>query len=134
MPRRSPPAKLLARQLEAAAPGLTEVIDLARTNETLLGLAETVEAAVQIQPDLLVLFTGNNWNLLETPELSAAAPSAAARVRFGELLAQGLGRPVAEARRRIAERANGALDRIAALGQAIGIPVVVVIPSSMIPE
>jgi hypothetical protein len=121
-------AKLLAGTLDAAAPGPTEVIDLARTNETLLGLAETVEAAIQIQPDLLVLFAGNNWNLLETPELSAAAPSTAARVRFAELLAQGLGRPVAEARRRIAERANAALDRIAALARAIGVPVVIVIP------
>ncbi len=121
-------AKILGATLDAAAPNLTEVIDLARTNETLLGMAETVEAAIQIQPDLLVLYAGNNWNLLETPELSAAAPSAAARVRFGELLTKGLGEPVAEARRRIAERANAALDRIAALAQAIGIPVVVVIP------
>jgi hypothetical protein len=121
-------AKILSRTLDAAAPNLAEVIDLARTNETLLGMAETVEAAIQIQPDLLVLYAGNNWNLLETPELSAAAPSAAARVRFGELLAQGLGQPVAEARRRIAERANASLDRTAALARAIGIPVVVVIP------
>lgn len=121
-------AKILARTLDTAAPNLTEVIDLARTNETLLGLAETVEAAIQIQPDVVVLYVGNNWNLLETPELSAAAPSAAARVRFGELLARGAGGPVAEARRRIARQANAALDRIAALGQTIGIPVVVVIP------
>lgn len=121
-------AKILASTLDTAAPNLTEVIDLARTNETLLGLAETVEAAIQIQPDLLVLFAGNNWNLLETPELSVAAPSGAARVRFGEMLALGAGGPVAEARRRIAARANAALDRIAALARAIGIPVVVVIP------
>ncbi len=122
------PAKLLARHLEAVAPGLAEVIDLARTNETLGGMAETVEAAIQIQPDLLVLFSGNNWNLLETPELSAAAPSVGARVRFADLLAKGLAEPVAEARRRIAARANATFDRIAALARAIGIPVVVVIP------
>lgn len=121
-------AKILGATLETAAPGLTEVIDLARTNETLVGLAETVEAAIQIQPDLVVLYAGNNWNLLETPELSAAVPSAAARIRFAELLAHGLGQPVAEARRRIAERADAALDRIAALARAIGVPVVVVIP------
>jgi hypothetical protein len=121
-------AKILGQTLAAAAPGLTEVIDLARTNETLLGLAETVEAAIQIQPDLLVLFAGNNWNLLETPELSAAAPSPSARVEFAELLALGAGRPVAESRRRIASQANAALDRIAALARAIGIPVLVVIP------
>ncbi len=122
------PAKLLARHLEAAAPGLAEVIDLARTNETLEGMAETVEAAIQIQPDLLVLFSGNNWNLLETPELGAAAPSVGARVRFAELLAHGLAEPVAEARRRIAARANATFDRIAALAHAIGIPVMVVNP------
>ena len=121
-------AKILGHSLEAVAPGLTEVIDLARTNETLVGLAETVEAAIQIQPDVLVLFAGNNWNLLETPELSAAAPSAVARVRFAELLCEGIARPVAEARRQIAARANAALDRIAALARAIGVPVVVVIP------
>ncbi len=122
------PAKILAATLEAAAPGLTEVVDLARTNETLAGLVGTVEAAIQIQPDILVIWAGNNWNLLETPELSASAPSPPARRAFGELLSRSVAAVVAEGRRRIADRAEAAFDRIADIARAIGIPVVVVIP------
>src|SRR6185295_8111783 len=123
------PAGALAGHLEALRPGLCEVIDLARTNETLASLAATVEASIQIQPDLLVLFAGNNWNLLETPEISAQAPSVPGRVRFAAHLKEGgLAGPVEAAALALAERAHGALDRIAALTRAIGIPVVLVVP------
>ncbi|MBV8201707.1 MAG: hypothetical protein JOZ15_13885, partial [Acidobacteria bacterium] len=79
------PAGVLEAQLRAVAgDGAAEVIDLARTNETMGSLAATVESAVQIQPDVLVVFAGNNWNLLETPEVSPYAPSVAARQRYAE--------------------------------------------------
>lgn len=129
-----------ARALEAWLRELTgggespayEVIDLARTNETLGGLATTAEAALQLEPDLLVLFAGNNWNLLETPEVSPYAPSVAARQEYAEALAQaGPAGPVGLARRRLDGGARAALDRIAAAarhGGARRVDVVVVLP------
>jgi hypothetical protein len=124
------PARVLAAQLrEIAGPERYEVIDLARTNETLAGLVATVEAALQLEPDLLVLFAGNNWSLLETPEVSPYAPSAAARETFAQALAQaGPAGPVGLARRTLDERARAALDRIAELAGRARIGVVVVIP------
>lgn len=124
------PASVLTAQLTAAAgAGQIEVVDLARTNETLAGLATTVRQSLQIQPDILVLFAGNNWNLLETPELSAYAPAVTARRRFAQALAEG---GIAEAARQAEEalraKAADALGTVATLARAVGIPVVVVIP------
>ncbi len=74
------PARVLESQLRSAGGESNfEVIDLARTNETLASLAETVRTSLQINPDVLAIFVGNNWNLLETPEVSPYAPSIPAR-------------------------------------------------------
>ncbi len=106
-----------------------EVIDLARTNETLAGLVATAEASLQLEPDLLVLFTGNNWNLLETTEVSPYVPSAADRRRFAAALDQaGLPGVVGLARRSLDERVRAALGRLASLAEEAGVPVVVVMP------
>jgi hypothetical protein len=120
------PARVLEEQLNyIEGAGAFEVIDLARTNETLAPLVATVEAAMQLAPDLLVIYTGNNWNLLETPELSPYAPSVRARQSYAESLAAGgiLG-PARRARMEIAQLAGEAFSTIAALG----VPVVLVIP------
>jgi hypothetical protein len=124
------PARVLESQLRAVGgDGDFEVIDLARTNETLPSLAETVRASLQIQPDVLVLFVGNNWNLLETPEISPYAPSVIARQRYAQDLREGgTAGPVRRAAERLRQVAEGALGTIAALARAVGIPVVVVIP------
>jgi len=124
------PARVLEEQLRAIGGAEDfEVVDLARTNETLGGLAETVRTSLQIQPDVLVLFAGNNWNLLETPEVSPYAPSVAARQRYGLALRErGIAGPVAIAEQRLRESAEAALGSIAQIARAIGIPVVVVIP------
>src|SRR4029077_15406086 len=109
--------------------GNFEVVDLARTNETLASLAETVRTAVQIQPDVLVLFAGNNWNLLETPEVSPYAPSVLARQRYGETLREeGTAGPVRQAAERLRAVAEAALGAIAEIAGLIHIPGVVVIP------
>lgn len=106
-----------------------EVIDLARTNETLDGMAATVEASLQLDPDLVVLFTGNNWNLLETPEVSPYAPSAGARRDYAAALGQvGVAGPVGLARRRLDRKARSALDRIASAARSVRAPVVAVVP------
>jgi hypothetical protein len=136
------PAGALEAQLRAVAgEGAAEVIDLARTNETLASLVATLESAVQIQPDVLVVFAGNNWNLLETPEVSPYAPSVAARQRYTEAWRHGaaggmarptahagLSGPVALAADRLREIAASAFERIALIARAIGVPVVLVVP------
>ena len=74
------PAAVLEAQLRAiGGAGNFEVIDLARTNETLSGLQASVRASLLIYPDVCVLWVGNHWNLLETPALSAYAADPAAR-------------------------------------------------------
>jgi hypothetical protein len=124
------PAGVLESQLRAVAgEEAVEVIDLARTNETLGSLVATLESAVQIQPDVVVVFAGNNWNLLETPEVSPYAPSVAARQRYAEAWrAAGPAGPVALAADRLREVVSAAAERIALIARAIGVPVVVVVP------
>ena len=124
------PARLLENQLlEIAGPGAWEVIDLARTNETLGSLAATVEASLQLAPDLLVIYTGNNWTLLETPEVSPYVPSVRARQEVAAALrAEGLLGPARLARQRLALRAEAALSAIAVRARNAGIPVVLVLP------
>jgi len=97
------PAQVLEAQLQAQ--GSFEVIDLARTNETLAGLRDTVRASLQINPDVLVLFVGNNWNLLETPEVSPYIPSIQARQRYALALREGIEGPVRLAREQLRARA-----------------------------
>ena len=123
------PAQVLEEQLRAAGgEDDFEVIDLARTNETLPSLAATVRASLQIQPDVLVLFVGNNWNLLETPEISPYAPSAQARQRYAEALRDGLDGPVRLAEEELRRVAEGTFELIALIARTVGIPVVVVVP------
>lgn len=124
------PAQTLERQLrEIGGEESFEVIDLARTNETLGGLAETVRASLQINPDVLVLFAGNNWNLLETPEVSPYAPSVLARQRYGQALREdGTAGPVRRAEERLRERADAALSAISEIAWAVRVPVIVVLP------
>lgn len=124
------PARILEDQLRTIGGADDfEVIDLARTNETLGGLAETVRTSLQIQPDVLVLFAGNNWNLLETPEVSPYAPSVMARQRYGLALRdRGIAGPIEQADERLRETAEAAFGTIAQIARTVGIPVVVVIP------
>jgi hypothetical protein len=123
------PARVLEDQLRATiGRDDFEVIDLARTNETLPTLAATVRASVQIQPDLLVLFVGNNWNLLETPEVSPYAPSIRARQRFAKALREGLDDPLRLAEEELRRTAEGTFELIALIAGAVGIPVIVVMP------
>jgi hypothetical protein len=128
------PARAIEEHLSAAggaAPGITswQVIDLARTNESLAGLAATAEAALQLAPDAFVVWAGNNWDLLETPEVSPYAPSVEARQRFAVALDQaGWKGPVELARRRLAARAEAAFERIAVAAKTGGAAVTLVLP------
>ena len=124
------PARVLEEQLRTVGGSERfEVVDLARTNETLAGLRETVQSALQIQPDVLVLFVGNNWNLLETPEVSPFAPSVPARQEVAQALREaGLAGPVELARSRLRAKVRATFDEIALLTRAVGIPVIVLLP------
>ncbi len=123
------PARAIEEHLRAAGGAGWEVIDLARTNESLAGLAATAEAALQLAPDAFVVWAGNNWDLLETPEVSPYAPSVEARQRFAVALAQaGWRGPVELARRRLALLAEAAFERIAAAARTGGATVTLVLP------
>ncbi|HEY0556297.1 MAG TPA: hypothetical protein VGG20_18740 [Thermoanaerobaculia bacterium] len=124
------PARVLEDQLRAiGGSDRFEVVDLARTNETLPSLAETVRTSLQIQPDVLLLFAGNNWNLLETPEVSPYAPSVLARHRYGQALRQeGIAGPIRHAEEQLRAVAEAALGSIAEIAGLIHVPVIVVIP------
>lgn len=124
------PARVLEAQLRAAGGGGNfEVVDLARTNETLSSLAETVRTSLQINPDVFVLLLGNNWNLLETPEVSPYAPSTEARRRYARALREeGIAGPVRLAAEALREKAEATLDFVALIARAVQIPVVLVLP------
>jgi hypothetical protein len=124
------PAGILEEQLnEVDGERVWEVVDLARTNETLASMTATIEASMQLAPDVLVIFAGNNWNLLETPEISPHAPGVEDRQRYAMALREGgLAGPVKLARRRRRAALNAAVERITALVENRRIPVVWVVP------
>lgn len=124
------PARVLESQLQASGgEGNFEVIDLARTNETLASLAETVRTSLQINPDVLAIFVGNNWNLLETPEISPYAPSIPARREIAKALRrEGIAGPIRLAAERLRKRAEATLEQIAFIARTVQIPVVLVLP------
>lgn len=123
------PAKILARHLEALAPGEHDVIDLARTNDRLGSLVDAVSASCQLDPDVFVIMAGNNWTLLETPEWSPLAPGVRARQQIARALRHGgLEAAVAAAARALETRVRDAWSAIATHAQATGADVVVVVP------
>jgi len=124
------PAQLLQEQLRVVkGPGQYEVVDLARVNESILPLLDTVQAACQLKPDLLVVFAGNNWNLLDIPTVSPQFPSVDTRQEIAESLrASGLRGPAALADARLKNAVESALARLGRIANAAQIPVVVVVP------
>ena len=106
-----------------------ELIDLAKTNETLEGLVDTVKSAMQLEPDGLVIFTGNNWTMLETPELSPYFPNVESRLQLAcRLKDSGMEGVINHASRELLEKASAAFNRIAIVAHAAHIPVILVIP------
>ncbi|MCP5050179.1 MAG: hypothetical protein GY940_23640 [bacterium] len=124
------PAKALEEQLrEISGPGSFEVVDFARTNETIDTMLQTVTDSLQLAPDLMVIFTGNNWNLLETPEVSPYFPSLTARQDHALALREwGISGPARIAGDTLAEKAEAAFARIGYLTRGQGIPVILVLP------
>jgi hypothetical protein len=108
------PAGLLEDHLRfTTGTDVYEIIDLARTNETLSGCVSTAHAAMQLQPDAFILFAGNNWNLLETTEISPYVPTPAGRRQYGlSLRNEGALGPIAIAARKQLQKAAQALADI----------------------
>ena len=123
------PARVLEDQLNhLKGDQAYEVVDLARTNETLKGLTSTVCSSLQLEPDLLVIFSGNNWNLLETPQVSPYNPVLRDRRSYAEKLAdQGVEGPMSWAAGELVTKVTNTFDTIAAAVKGT-VPVVVVIP------
>ncbi len=124
------PAQVLEGQLRAVAGAEAyEVIDLSRTNETLYALAATIESALQLAPDVLVIFVGNNWNLLETPHVSPYVPSVQARQRYAQALREaGVLGVIELAARELLHKAGQTLAQIDRIAKSASIPVILIIP------
>ncbi len=119
------PAKALAARLGRRY----EVLDLARTNEDLAGLVPTAEASLQLGPRAWVIYTGNNWNLLETPELNPSAPSPGGlRDLARALRSGGIEGAIALARERLTHRVEPSFSWLAKRAAEHEISVVLVIP------
>lgn len=125
------PAQILEYQLNTVAGKRAyEVIDLARTNERLPTLLHTFERAMQLTPAVCVLFMGNNWNLLETPESSAFAPEIESRKQFGAgLRAGGVEGCMEKVARRLMNKVSDAYTQIAQLAGKHQIQLVNVVPA-----
>ncbi|MDJ0839026.1 MAG: hypothetical protein QNK37_21070 [Acidobacteriota bacterium] len=120
-------ARVLEDQLNYMADEPYEVIDFSRTNETLGSMAETVAASLQLQPDIIVLYGGNNWNLLETPRISPYFPDPEARKSFGAIWAEGGVTSVMEAA--IHQQVLGAEAALQVIADTVGeLPVYVLLP------
>ncbi|HRC59070.1 MAG TPA: hypothetical protein PKU97_24275, partial [Kofleriaceae bacterium] len=123
------PALVLEQQLNAlAGAGSHEVVDLSKSSESLFPLTETVESALQLEPDAFVIFVGNNWNFQES-DTSPYIPVPAFRARFARALRQG---GVAAARalggQILQDKAAHAMRLLAKAAAARSIPVVVMVP------
>ena len=129
------PAKLLERQLAAwsagGGAGAWEVVDRAYAGMQLDGLLEGTAAALQMEPDVVVVFAGNNWLGLDV-QPSAYADGDLARF---QAYADAVERRGPGALRRLADeamraRARRAVDGLAALAAAAGVPLVFAVPAA----
>jgi hypothetical protein len=121
------PATVLAERLAAArGKGIYEVLDLTMVNLQAPPLTELAGAALQLDPDVMVVFAGNNWPLRLPffPDVSAADGAEAAQaLRAGGMA--GL-RRLADERTRTS--ASATVEILARLAEAGGVSLVVVIP------
>jgi hypothetical protein len=118
------PSKVLAEMLEAAdVPGQAEVVDLARSDIGGLALIQLMMEALALQPDLLVMFAGNNWS--QAPTLMN---NGLERALGGTVLReQGVPGLKAHLERKLSELIRGQIRQ--ALGAlASRVPLVIVIP------
>ncbi len=124
------PAKALSSKLDQSIVGSQyEVIDLARTNETLSSLANTIDASIQLNPDVFVIMAGNNWTVLETPEISPYAGNSQSRREYAASVEEsGLMGPTELAAKQLLNHSAEIFSRIADTARSNGVDVVIVVP------
>ncbi len=106
-----------------------EVVDLARTNESLASLEVTVEQGLQLEPDVVVMWAGNNWLLRDLATLSPYHRRASHRVELAQALnSGGLSAVQSFVRDQLHAYARPRLDHLARMIQSIGARLIVVIP------
>jgi hypothetical protein len=121
------PTAVLATNLDAArGPGIYEVLDLTMVNQQPSDLVELAGAVLQLAPDVVVVFAGNNWPV-RLPSFPGATPAdcvpAAQALRANGTV--GLRGMADEATRGQVERTLEILGRVA---NAAHVSLVVVIP------
>ena len=120
------PALVLDDQLRQARPGIFEVLDLTMVNLQPNMLMELTAAALQLTPDLIVIFAGNNWpmRLPSYPNVGLHDSQSAADA----LRRDGVAGLLEIAQERTRNNAEETLEVIAAISESSGVPVVLVVP------
>ncbi|HET8647469.1 MAG TPA: hypothetical protein VFO85_18365, partial [Vicinamibacteria bacterium] len=120
------PAMVLERQLQAVAgPGAWEVVNLAKVDLSAPELMALAGAVHQLQPDVVVVFAGNNWpQRYQVPPPGVPGSAEAALAFRAEGLA-GLERISREGTARLVDEV---LARLARLAGEAAVPVIVVVP------
>ncbi len=123
------PARVLEGQLRAArGPRSFEVIDLTMVNLQPGALLDLLGSSLQLTPDVIVVFAGNNWPL-RLASIDALSPldARAAALAFREDGIRGLVRFADQRSRDTAFRVAETIGRVS---DASGVPVVVVVPEA----
>jgi hypothetical protein len=121
------PAAVLAAQLDATrGPGVYEVLDLTQVNQQAGDLVDLTGAALQLTPDVLIVFAGNNWpsRLPSFPGATAADGAQAADA----LRAAGMPALRRQADDATRQQVADVLEIIARLADAGDASLVVVVP------
>lgn len=118
------PAHVLRGMLQSAmGEANVDVVDLARTNLDSFGLIKLMEECVQLEPDVMVIFAGNNW-LADTRPRGGVALQVASRL----LSMQGLVGLTGYYERRLAALAEHTVAVAEAIALRHNLKVVLLVP------
>ncbi|TDC85521.1 SGNH/GDSL hydrolase family protein [Micromonospora sp. KC606] len=117
------PAKLLEQALRGSASEGIEVVDLALSGARISDVREVAASARHLEPDLVVVFAGNNWKY----ELSEWAPTEARARDARALEGGGLQAVLRQRENALTELAVGFVEQICALFENVA-SVVFVLP------
>src|SRR5947209_7775897 len=124
------PATALQEILCAASGSpCVEAIDLARTDLSLEELEKLVQESLALEPDVLVVFAGNNWHPLAAPTAEELADLGAALREGGSWRAV---RDYLEAR--LTAKIETLFRSLGGIVKDIGVPVVFVLPEFNLPD
>lgn len=126
LPATQSPARLLQRTLTESMSCSVEVLDLASHGCGPVELCQLLDQTPELDPDLVILFAGNNW---EGGARRALLGSAAAHANIGYELTRGGFEAVAEGVGcRVAAWTQSVCDSIRSFREANDVPVMLVLP------